>query len=270
MSTFVSAQLHRRHNTWIITEGVDAVIMKKKSLIMLVCALMIMSSVAFGTIAYLTDRAGVTNRFTIGNVDIVVDETEVDEDGNPVEPPQRTEEENEYPLIPGSEYVKDPTMTVKAKSEEAYVRMMVTITNAAELKDIFAELAVQYPEKYANGFVPEQHVTGWDNAEWNFISMTEDTTLNTFTLEFRYPTTVEPTDTEDIVLPALFDTIKVPGELTNEHLTRLENFTIDVYGNAIQTTGFATADEAWAAFDAQMTVTATAAPTATPTANPAA
>ena len=44
--------------------------MKKKSLIMLVCALMIVSSVAFGTIAYLTDRADVVNKFTIGNVDI--------------------------------------------------------------------------------------------------------------------------------------------------------------------------------------------------------
>ena len=61
--------------------------MKKKSLIMLVCALMIVSSVAFGTIAYLTDRAGVVNKFTLGNVDIVVDETEVDDEGNPVPDP---------------------------------------------------------------------------------------------------------------------------------------------------------------------------------------
>ena len=45
-----------------LSEGAEAVIAKKKSLIMLVCALMIVSSVAFGTIAYLTDRAGVTNR----------------------------------------------------------------------------------------------------------------------------------------------------------------------------------------------------------------
>lgn len=251
-----------------LSEGAEAVIAKKKSLIMLVCALMIVSSVAFGTIAYLTDRAGVTNRFTIGNVDIVVDETEVDEDGKPIYPegtplnpdgtpvdpnvkPERTEEENQYPLIPGSEYIKDPTLTVKAGSEESYVRMLVTISSAAEIKEIFAELAVQYPDKYADGFVPEQHVTGRDSTKWNFVSMTENTTLNTFTLEFRYPTAVAATDTQDVVLPALFETIRIPGELTNPHLTKLANLTIDVNGNAIQTTGFNTADEAWTAFDAQ-------------------
>lgn len=242
--------------------------MKKKSLIMLVCALMIVSSVAFGTIAYLTDRAGVTNRFTIGNVDIVVDETEVDDEGVPVpvdpdpdnpdpdDPYKRTEEENEYPLIPDSEYIKDPTLTVKAGSEEAYVRMVVTITNAAELKEIFAELQLLYPLKYPNGFVPGDFVTGRDNTKWVYTGeMQENAVLNTFTLEFRYFETVKPTDTEDVVLPPLFETIKIPGELTNAHLSQLTEFVIDVDGHAIQTTGFTTAAEAWAAFDAQMTVT---------------
>ncbi|MBE5801329.1 MAG: hypothetical protein E7319_03480 [Clostridiales bacterium] len=244
---------------------------KKKSLIMLVCALMIVSSVAFGTIAYLTDRAGVTNKFTIGNVDIVVDETEVDENGDPIpdpeydpedpehpDPNKRTEEENEYPLLPGSEYVKDPTMTVKAGSEEAYVRMVVTITNAAEIDAIFAELQSQYPEKYPNGFVPGDFVTGRDNTEWVYTgTMEKNEELNTYTLEFRYFEAVEPTSTENAVLPALFETIKIPGELTNAHLTQLTDFAIDVNGHAIQTTGFADEAEAWAAFDAQMTVTNT-------------
>lgn len=247
--------------------------MKKKPLIMLVCALLIVSSVAFGTIAYMTDRSGVTNRFTIGNVDITVDETEVDPDGNPIPNPDynpddddptnddpylRTEEENEYPLIPGSEYVKDPGMTVKAGSEESYVRMVVTITNAAEIDAIFAELAAQYPEKYPNGFDPAACVTGRDNAVWVYTGeMVKNEVLNTYTLEFRYFEPVAPTDTEDVVLPPLFETICIPGELTNAHLSTLTGFTIDVDGHAIQTTGFADAAEAWAAFDAQMTATGT-------------
>ena len=241
--------------------------MKKKSLIMLVCALMIVSSVAFGTIAYLTDRAGVVNKFTLGNVDIIVDETEVDDEGDPVPDPdpdpddpdpdyERTEEENEYPLIPNSEYVKDPTMTVKAGSEEAYVRMVVTITNAAEVKAIFEELKTLYPITYPNGFVPGDFVTGRDNTKWVYTgNMVENEVTNTFTLEFRYFETVEPTDTENVVLPPLFETIRFPGELTNAHLSTLENFEVRVDGHAIQTTGFATADEAWTAFDAQMSVT---------------
>ena len=231
-------------------------IQRKKSIIMLVCALIILSSVAFGTIAYLTDRAGVSNRFTIGNVSIIVDETEVDENGDPVDPTKRTEDGNEYPLIPGSEYVKDPTMTVKAGSKESYVRMMVTITNASEIDAIFAELKTQYPDKYPNGFVPEQYVTGWNNNNWNFIDMTKDDAANTYTLEFRYPNTVTA-GSEDLVLPALFKTIKIPGELTNDHLAKLEGFTVDVDGHAIQTTGFDSAADAWAAFDAQMGATST-------------
>lgn len=258
--------------------------MKKKSLIMLVCALMIVSSVAFGTIAYLTDRAGVTNRFTIGDVDIVVDETVVDENGNPVENPNydpndpenddpylRTEEENEYALIPGSEYVKDPTMTVKAGSEEAYARMVVTITNAAEIDAIFAELQTQYPTRYPNGFVPAEFVTGRDNAVWVYTgNMVKNEVLNTYTLEFRYFEKIAPTGEANVELPPLFETIKIPGELTNAHLSTLTDFEVRVDGHAIQTTGFATAEDAWAAFDVQMTATGAtaAAPTATPAVEP--
>ena len=246
--------------------------MKKKSLIMLMCALTIISSVAFGTIAYLTDRAGVTNRFTIGNVDIVVDETEVDENGNPIpnldydpndpndpdDPNLRTEEENEYPLIPGSEYIKDPTMTVKAGSEKAYVRMVVTLSNAAGIDAIFAELQSLYPEKYPNGFVPGAFVTGRDNAVWVYTgALVKNEVLNTYTLEFRYFEAVEPTATENVGLPPLFETILIPGELSNTHLTQLTDFSIDIDGHAIQTTGFDDADVAWAAFDTQMTATGT-------------
>lgn len=246
-------------------------IRKKKSIIMLLSAVMIVSSMAFGTIAYLTDSAGVTNRFTIGNVDIVVDETEVDENGDPVpnpdydptdptdpdDPNLRTEEENEYPLIPGSEYVKDPTMTVKAGSEESYVRLMVTITNAAEIDAIFADLKLMYPDKYPNGFIPGDFVTGRDNTVWVYTGdMVKDEELNTYTLEFRYFEAVQPTETENMTLPALFETIRFPGELDNEHLSQLTDFAISVDGHAIQTTGFESADEAWMAFDAQMTATA--------------
>lgn len=246
--------------------------MKKKSLIMLVCALVIVSSVAFGTIAYLTDRAGVVNKFTLGNVDIVVDETEVDEEGAPVpdpeydpddpdpehpDPNKRTEEENEYPLIPDSEYVKDPTMTVRAGSKEAYVRMVVTITGAAEVKAIFDELKILYPLTYPNGFVPGDFVTGRDNTKWVYVEDEDygyNAVTNTYTLEFRYFEPVEPTDGEDVVLEPLFETIRFPGELTNAQLSTLENFEVWVDGHAIQTTGFTTADKAWTAYDAQMSV----------------
>lgn len=245
-------------------------VMRKKSIIMLVCALVIISSVAFGTIAYLTDRASVVNRFTIGNVDIAVDETEVDEKGDPKDNPdydpndpnsdpyERTEEGNDYPLVPGGEYVKDPTMTVKAGSEEAYVRMMVTLNNAREIEAIFQQLKAQYPAKYPNGFVPGDFVTGADKTKWVFEAAKTDALNNTYTLEYRYFQPVQPDAAADTVLPPLFEKIKFPGELTNAQLATLKDFSINVVGHAIQTTGFADAKEAWAAFDAQAAVADTA------------
>ena len=244
-------------------EGVDAMTIGKKSAMMLLCALMVISSAAFGTIAYLTDHASVTNYFTIGNVDIVVDETEVDENGDPVpnpdydpndpdetDPPHlRTEKENSYPLVPGGEYTKDPTMTVKAGSEKAYVRMVVTISNAKEIDAIFADLKDKHPQTYPNGFVPGAYVAGRNNAEWVLTGgMNKDEAKNTYTLEFRYFEAVEPADAEDKVLPPLFTGITFPGDLTNAHLAQLEDFAIAIDGYAIQATGFDNADAAWDAF----------------------
>lgn len=240
--------------------------MKKKSFIMLLCAIVVMTSVAFGTIAYLTDRESVTNKFTMGNVDIIVDEEVVDpnpdpdpDDPDPDDPdpdhpdPERTEEGNEYDIEPGGEYKKDPTMTVKAGSKEAYVRMMVEISHADELDQIFSELKIMYPDKFAEGFVPADCVGGWDETVWPCTAMTKDTETNTYVLEFRYPEAVAAAADEDTVLPALFTTLKVPGEITTKQLQTIQDLTIEVVGHAIQTTGFADADAAWAAFDAQIT-----------------
>ena len=230
--------------------------MKKKSFIMLLCAIVVMTSVAFGTIAYLTDRESVTNKFTMGNVDITVDEEDVTPDPgvdpDPDPDPDRTEEGNEYDIEPGGEYKKDPTMTVKAGSKPAYVRMMVEISHADELDQIFSELKIMYPDKFQDGFVPADCVGGWDSAAWPCTAMTKDEEANTYVLEFRYPEAVAAAADADTVLPALFTTLKVPGEITTKQLQTIQDMTIEVVGHAIQTTGFADAEEAWTAFDAQM------------------
>ncbi len=113
---------------------------KLKALMLVLCAGLIALASVFGTLAYLTSTDTVTNTFTVGNVAITLDEAVVDELGNPlknnqivekVEDADRTEGENKgnkYHLLPGHEYTKDPTVTVTKNSEEAYVRMMVTVT----------------------------------------------------------------------------------------------------------------------------------------------
>lgn len=89
----------------------------------------LMAASVFGTMAYLTDTEAVTNTFTVGKVQITLDEAKVDEMGKPDGTTrwQPTEEDpaQEYHLIPGHEYTKDPTIHVDADSENCYLFVKV-------------------------------------------------------------------------------------------------------------------------------------------------
>ena len=102
--------------------------MKKKSVALLVAVVMLFGLVVGGTVAWMTaESEEVTNTFTVGNINIKLDEAPVDENGKATT--EARVQENEYKLIPGSEYDKDPKVTVLANSENCYVYVKVTETN---------------------------------------------------------------------------------------------------------------------------------------------
>ena len=94
--------------------------MNKKSLLMMMVTICLIAVVGVGaTLAYLTDSTDVLkNTFTLGKVDIEIDEP--DWEGNP---------EN---IVPGQSFAKDPTVTVKANSVDSYVFMSVAGIDAME------------------------------------------------------------------------------------------------------------------------------------------
>ena len=217
---------------------------KTKMIIILLCFVLMTACSVMLTLAFLTDRESVKNTFTVGDVQIKVDESvvnpdgdpELDEDGNPV----REEQGNEYHLIPGKTYQKDPMVTVKAGSEPCYVRMLVTLNCVSELKAIFGD-----------DFLPEHYVEGWDSSKWSCVGIS-DNGDNTATYEFRYYTTIDASDEEqDLPLEPLFTHFSVPAELTGAQLETISDFEILVVGNAIQAESFDNADAAWAAFENQ-------------------
>jgi predicted ribosomally synthesized peptide with SipW-like signal peptide len=211
-----------------------------KVLIAALCAVLLVVGSVMGTLAYLTDRQAVVNTFTVGNVDITVDEAPVTPDGEVI-PGEDRVEGNDYHLIPGQTYTKDPTMTVKKGSEESYVRMMVTINCISQLRGIFGD-----------GFLPHEYIDGKDSNIWVYNSTVENGD-NTVTYEFRYYKTVDAFEaTEDIVLEPLFTSFTIPGELTGEQLATIADLEIRVEGHAIQTASFDSADAAWTAFGAQI------------------
>ncbi len=211
----------------------------KKSLLIVLCAILVVAATVVGTLAYLTDRDTVTNTFTVGDVQIALNEARVDENGKVIDSEERVTE-NTYHLIPGKTYDKDPMMTVEKGSEDAYVRMRVTVNKLAALDAIFAPEGADLTEIFLG-----------TNQNWVYYGETEAD--DTITYEFRYKEIVKKSDA-DQELPALFTQIQMPGFVTGEQLATLydnDALTITVVGDAIQAETFDNADEAWAAFDVQ-------------------
>ena len=235
----------------------------RKVLALTLCAAALVGASVFGTMAYLQDSDAVTNTFTVGKVGLELDETDVKLDGS--KDTDTRVKANDYKLIPGQTYIKDPTVTVAADSEDSYVRMLVTLNYATELKAIFGD-----------SFLPQDYVAGWDSSVWvSTNEVTYDNDENTLTYEFRH---VGNTDKPGVVagntgkLDALFDSFTLPGSVTNEQLSTLvtwgkdesgkdvitDQFKINVTAHAIQADGFTAKDGktaedvAWEAFDGQV------------------
>ena len=213
---------------------------KSKVLITTICAVLLVTVSVLGTIAYLTSQDEVVNTFTVGKVNITLDEAAVNVDGTEISGADRVKENN-YHLIPGQTYVKDPTLTVKAKSEDSYVRMLLTLNCADEFDAIYA------PDKADLTTI----FNGYDATNWVYETVTRDTAKNTITYEFRYKEIVTKS-TADTKLEALFDSITVPGTFDSTDMESIAALKITVVGHAIQATGFADADAAWSAFNEQI------------------
>lgn len=235
---------------------------KSKALLLTLCAVLLVAASVLGTMAYLTSTDTVTNTFTVGKVEIKLDETDV------TNPTGSRVQANSYKLMPGTTYTKDPTVTVKAGSEESYVRMKVTFNNAAALMEMLpsadnledfspAEIAlikkiapILFLTNYTAvdaGWLPEYAMFGMEKTLADPNYFVYDAQADTVTYIFYYPVTVTATD-KDVVLPAVFTEISLPEHVTGEQLKALDNFKITVVAEAIQAGSFTDAADAWSHF----------------------
>lgn len=229
---------------------------KLRKVLLLACSAVLLVCLSVGaTIAYLTDTKTVTNTFTVGKVAITLDEAAIKEDeetGDWIKDSTKPRvDENEYHLMPGLSYYKDPTVTVQEKSEPSYVKMTVQISKSEELDDIFDA---------HSDYVITDIVKGYDDTEWACVDVStssavvNDKTETYRTYEFWYlaggaePAVVDARDAA-VTLPALFTSIDMPGSITNDELASIDGMKIVVNAYAIQAAGFANAAEAWEAFE---------------------
>ena len=190
----------------------------KKILALLMCAVLLVGASIAGTVAYLTSQDTVTNTFTVGKVEITLDEAKVDEDGQATTDPRV--KENEYHLLPGLSYDKDPIIHVAADSEDCY--LFVRIDNG-----------IAAIEDSANTVAAQMAANGWIKA-----GDYEDTYVYVGTEEgASTPLAVEA----GANIP-VFATIKIEKTIDNDILAAYADEEITVYAYALQADGIASGD----------------------------
>ena len=126
----------------------------KKSIALVMMAVLLVAASVMGTLAYLTSKDSVTNTFTVGKVKITLDEAKVNEYGVADEGADRVRE-NKYKLIPGHAYTKDPTVHFAAGSEASW--LFVRVENGIADIEADTKIAAQIT---TNGWTALDGVTG--------------------------------------------------------------------------------------------------------------
>ena len=188
---------------------------KTKALMLVLCAVLLVTASVLGTMAYLTSTDKVVNTFTVGKVAITLDEAQVDPDGTAVTPAARVKQ-NAYHLLPGHTYTKDPTVHVQANSEDSFI--FVKVENGIANYEAGTTIAAQIA---ANG--------------WTALDGVENVYYKTYTKR------AESTDLPVFGSFTIADHADAADGWNN--FSAETNVTVTAY--AVQQDGFASAAAAW-------------------------
>lgn len=218
--------------------------MKKKILALCLCVALAATAIVGASLAYFTDTKTATNTFTMGDVKIKLDETNVnDPDGGRVT-------SNEYNVYPGAVVTKDPIVHNIGKNG-AYIRAIVTVENGMNWLGLYNDNVWTPPEEEAfNALINNTLGEGWELVDITYDMSGPDHPTSDFVATLKYTTVLNAeADTS-----AMFSQIAFPAKMTeNDVTTRIAqngNFGINVVAQAIQIDGFDTWEAAFAAFDA--------------------
>ncbi len=195
---------------------------KTKALLMSLCAVLLVAASVLGTMAYLKDSEEVKNTFTVGNVAITMDETDVDDST----PNKERDQANSYKLLPGHTYTKDPIIHVGANSEDCY---------------LFVKIDNQIAAIEANGnttVAAQMEAKGW-------VLVNGKTDIYVYV-----GTTAGATDPLAVAKGndvTVFEKLVIDGSADYTKLATYKDKTITVTAYAVQKDGFEgkTADQIW-------------------------
>lgn len=187
--------------------------MKKKILAAALAAVLCVGVGIGGTLAWLTATSGtVTNTFTVGDINIKLDEAPLKADGTLDTAAARVNAnvEDSYKIVPGGTQPKDPTVTVLAKSEKCYV--YVSIENNIVLTKDGKSVAVASVDI--------------DTSKWELIGTKDNETV------YRYKTVVDAA-TADVKVP-VFANVTYSDTITKADIGALAGKTIVINSFAHQ------------------------------------
>jgi len=186
-----------------------------KLFVMSLAFTLVLCGIIGGTVAWLiADTDPVVNTFTYGDINIDLKETDTNKDGD------GDPNTNNYPMIPGNPIVKDPLVTFKANSENAW--LFVKLEKSANFDDFMTY-------EIAEGWIALDGVDG------------------------VYYREVEKADTDAEYYVIKDNTVNVKGEVTKQMLNELDANgatdypTLTVTAYAVQRDrNITTAADAWA------------------------
>lgn len=218
---------------------------KKRFVAILLCVTLVALAAIGATFAYLTDSKTVKNTFTVGDVKIKLDETNV----NAPEGDRVTS--NTYNVYPGAVVTKDPIVHNTGKNG-AYVRAVVTIEDGMNWLGLYNENVWTAPQEAAfNAMINNTLGEGWELVDIAYDMSGPNHPTSDFVATLKYTKVLEAgKDTT-----AMFSQIAFPTKLTGKDVTTLigqnGEFGINVVAQAIQADGFENWVDAFAAYDAK-------------------
>ena len=214
---------------------------KKRFVAILLCVTLVALAAIGATFAYLTDTKTVNNTFTMGNVAIKLDETNVND------PTGDRVTSNAYSVYPGAVVTKD-TIVHNTGKNAAYIRATVNVSNWMNL------CAAYYPDfKYTfgqEGYKAALNLLVGELGEgWSVVGVTAGDTFTIGQFDAKFILKYDGKLAAGADTTAMFQTVTIPAGIDNANT---ESFSgVKVVAQAIQADGFDTWEAAFAAYDAK-------------------
>lgn len=212
---------------------------KKRFVAILLCVTLVALAAIGATFAYLTDSKTVNNTFTMGNVAIKLDETDIKN------PTGDRVTSNEYNVYPGAVVKKDPIVHNTGKNA-AYIRATINVENwMNNCAAYYPEFGIAYPSAgYEQSLLLLVDALG---EGWSIVGVETGKPFELGNFSAKFILKYDGTLASGADTTAMFNQVKVPAGIKNGN----DFGAITVVAQAIQADGFDTWEKAFEAYDAK-------------------